>query len=147
MSLSEMPIGLALISCDTVIEDRRSGKKSLIGLFGQLNVRKLPYIHPSMSLFVSMTGGTGEHACEVLCSSAGQKNPVFSVKGKIKFDHPQQVIDMVFQLQSIRFPQADTYWIKVIVDEVPLMMRPLVVVQHQKPAAPGEAKEPPGEIK
>ncbi len=134
MSYSEMPIGLALISCDTVIEDRRSGKKSLIGLFGQLNVRKLPYVHPSLSLFVSMTGGTGEHACEVLCSSTSLDHPVFSVKGKIKFEHPQQVIDMVFQLQSIRFPLADTYWIKVIVDEVPLMMRPLSVVQHQKPA-------------
>ncbi len=145
MSYSEIPIGLALISCDTVIEDRRSGKKSLIGLFGQLNVRKLPYVHPSMSLLVSMTGGTGEHSCEVLCSNASLENPVFSVKGKIKFEHPQQVIDMVFQLQSIRFPLADTYWIKVVVDELPLMMRPLLVVQHQKPAAAtGGTEDLPG---
>jgi hypothetical protein len=145
MSYSEMPIGLALISCDTVIEDRRTNKKSLIGLFGQLNVRRFPYVHPSLSLFVSMTGGTGEHACEVLCSNDSLAKPLFSVKGKIKFDHPQQVIDMVFQLQAIRFPLADTYWIKVVVDEVPLMMRPLVVVQLQKPSEPaGGSKDLPG---
>lgn len=141
MSYSEMPIGLALISCDTVIEDRRTGKKSLIGLFGQLNVRKLPYLHPSLSLLVSLTGGTGEHACEVLCSNDSLKVPVFSVKGKIKFDHPQQVIDMVFQLQSVRFPLADTYWIKFIVDEMPLMLRPLTVTQRKPPATTPEGAD------
>jgi len=146
MSYSEMPIGLALICCDTVIEDRRTGKKSLIGLFGQLNVRRLPYVHPSLSLLVSLTGGTGEHACEVLCVNDNLDKPVFSVRGKIKFEHPQQVLDMIFQLQATRFPVAGTYWVKVIIDELPLMMRPLVVVQQQKPSAPAAAAdEPAGE--
>jgi len=130
VSFSEIPIGLALIPCDTVIEDRLTGKKSLIGIFGQFSVRKFPYIHPNMCMLVSLTGGSGERVCEVTCSDADSQNVLFNVKGKIKFEHPHQVLDMVFQLRAVRFPHADTYWIKVNIDDMPLMMRPLRVVQR-----------------
>ncbi|NMA43578.1 MAG: hypothetical protein GX946_09390 [Oligosphaeraceae bacterium] len=132
MSFSEIPIGLALIPCDTVIEDRLTGKKSLIGIFGQFSVRKFPYTHPNMCVLVSLTGGSGEHVCELTCSDAGSQKVIFNVKAKIKFKHPHQVLDMVFQLRATEFPCADTYWIKVNVDDMPLMMRPLLVVQRKE---------------
>ena len=124
-----MPIGLALISCDTIIEDKLSGKKSLIGIFGELNAEKFPCVHPSMFLMVSMTGGTGEYQCEVVVTDSSQEEKVFSARGKIKFDDPNQVMDMVLLLQNIRFPAPDIYWIKVSIDDIPLMMRPLILNQ------------------
>lgn len=132
MSLAEMPIGLALIACDTIIEDRRSGKKSLIGIFEQIGVKKLPFTLYSMSLLVSLTGGSSEHFCEVLCSNDSSSKPIFTVKGKLKFKHPTQVIDLVFKLSSLRFTTTGIYWIKVLVDEIPLMMRPLLVKEVTK---------------
>jgi len=140
-----MPIGLALLACDTIIEDRRSGKKSLIGLFGQLNVTRLPCVHASLSLLVSLSGGCGEYSCEVMCANDALENPIFSVKGKVKLENPQQVLDMVFQLRAVKFPLAGLYWLKVLVDDIPLMMRPLIVTlresSEEQPSAPnaGEA--------
>ncbi len=139
MPYTEIPTGLALITCDTIIEDRRSGKKSLIGLFGQLNVARLPFVHSTLSLLVSLTGGCGDYACEVLCVNDTLENPIFSVKGKIKLENPQQVLDMVFQLQAVKFPVAGLYWLKVLVDDIPVMMRPLNVTLQKS----GEGRPPP----
>lgn len=124
---SEIPIGLALIPCDTIIEDRLTGKKSLIGICGNMAVDKFPFLRHTMYLLISMTGGTGEYPCEVVLSSSLQNETIFSAKGKIKFENPNQVMDMVLVLKNVRFPSADIYWIKVSVDDVPLMMRPLTV--------------------
>lgn len=145
-SYSEMPIGIALIVCDTIIEDRLSNKKSLIGLFGQIHAMRLPCIAQSMCLLVSLTGGNGDYPCEIVCQHATIDAPVFSLRRTIRFDSPNQVLDLVFQLKSVRFPFPDQYWIKVLIDGIPIMMRPLVIVQNGSSAGPdggnGEPRQP-----
>jgi hypothetical protein len=152
---SELPIGLALLVCDTVIEDRRTLKKSLVGLFSQINVGKLPYVHPGLFLFVSLTGGTGEYPCEIVCEHVDSAEKVFALKCKVAFKTPYDVAELVFALRALRFTQAGRYWIKVLVEGMPLMMRPLVVTCRppapppgatdagQRPAAPPPPPSPP----
>ena len=67
MNNSELVMGLALILCDTIIEDSVTGKKSLIGLFSQIHAPKLPCIHQSMNILVSVTGGQGTYPCQIVC--------------------------------------------------------------------------------
>ena len=50
---------VALIICDDVIEDRRTGNKSLIGLFNGIGAGQLPAVHPRMYLVASVTSGSG----------------------------------------------------------------------------------------
>lgn len=89
MSRSEIPIGLALIPCDCIIEDKKTCKKSLIGIFGNINVNALPCPMPSTSILVSMTGGTGEYLCEIICDAPPPGNEqVFAMKGKFVLIHP-----------------------------------------------------------
>jgi hypothetical protein len=142
MSPSELPIGLALLVCDTVIEDRRTMKKSLIGLFSQINVNKLPHVHPALCLFISLTGGTGEYPCEVICEHMDNAEKVFALKCKVAFKTPYDVAELVFSLRSLRFQQPGRYWIKVVIDSMPLMMRPLQVSQRQAPPPPPTPSPP-----
>lgn len=135
---SELPVGLSLIVCDTIIEDKLTSKKSLIGLFGRINVRSLPVVHPSMSLLITLTGGNGTYPMEVQCTHAELDAPVFSVTCDVKCDSPMQVLELVFQLKNIRFPLPDYYWIKVLIDGVPIMMRPLQVVARPASETPSE---------
>lgn len=137
MSYSELPIGLALLVCDTVIEDRRSMKKSLIGLFSQINVPKLPYSHPGMYLFVALTGGSGDYPCELLCEHVESSEKVFALRCKVSFKTPYDVAELVFALRALRFTQPGRYWIKVMIDSMPLMMRPLVVNCRPPVVPPG----------
>ena len=65
--MNEIPMGLALLVCDNIIQDKQTNKRSLIGLFDRLYTKNLPCVHPSLSIFVSLTSGKGNYACEVVC--------------------------------------------------------------------------------
>ena len=138
MSNSEMAMGLALILCDTIIQDRETGKRSLIGLFSQIHSPKFPCTHPSMRILVSVTGGQGTYPCKIVCEHPDLDKPVINLDCPLKFQNPFQVLDMVFQLKSVHFPIPGKYEIKVIIDGVPELIRPLLVL-------PTPSKEPKDE--
>ena len=139
---SEVVMGLALILCDTIIEDCATGKKSLIGLFSQIHAPKLPCVHQSMNIFVSVTGGQGTYPCQIVCEHPQLDRPVFCLDCKIKFENPFQVVDMVFQMKAVRFTLPGKYELKVIIDGVPELIRPLIVsVRKNMEQKPSEQKE------
>ena len=139
---SELVMGLALILCDTIIEDCATGKKSLIGLFSQIHAPKLPCVHQSMNIFVSVTGGQGTYPCQIVCEHPQLDRPVFCLDCKIKFENPFQVVDMVFQMKAVRFTLPGKYELKVIIDGVPELIRPLIVsVRKNMEQPPPEKKE------
>ncbi len=138
MPLNELPIGLALLPCDMVIEDKRSSKKSLIGLFSQLHVPSLPYVHPFMYLYVSLTGGCSVCPCEMCCIHEETRKKVFSLKCQVTFKGPMEVSDMVFELRSIRFEDEGRYLLCAYADETLLMSRPLTVLLRRR--APEDGK-------
>ena len=132
-------MGLAFLLCDTIIEDRNTGKKSLIGLFSQIQAPKIPCIHQSMMLLVSLTSGQGRYPCEVVCEHPDLPRPVFHVECSLKFENPFQVVDLVYQLKAVRFPLPGKYWLKVNIDGVSVMMRPLMVLpKKQEDKKPNE---------
>ena len=55
------PIGLAIVICDQIIEDKLTHKKSLIGIFNQIATPTFPCRHPRMAVFVSLTEGRGAY--------------------------------------------------------------------------------------
>ena len=64
MSYNE-PICLSIVLCDQVIEDRRTNKKSYIGVFNDILVERLPAKHPCMYLVVSLTNCLGRREIEI----------------------------------------------------------------------------------
>lgn len=146
MTTLETPMGLALVVCDTIIEDKLTGKKTLVGLFDRVHSAHFPCVHPAMSVFVSMTGGRGEYPCEILCQHMDGATLAFSAKGKVALSDPRKAVDLVFRLQGVRFPIAGVYWIRFLVDSVPIMMRQLLVQQQESapPTPPTPPPEAPG---
>ncbi len=134
-------MGLALVLCDVIIEDKITGKKSLIGLFDRIHSRNFPCVHASMALFVSMTSGQGNYDCEVICRHVDEKNFAFKMKGRITMKDPTQVVDIIFRLNGVRFPIPGIYWIHFLVDGIPIMMRPLALEHAKTP--PGPPSNPP----
>lgn len=120
-------MGLALVVCDTIIEDKVTGKKTLVGLFDRIHTAKIPCVHPAMNVFVSLTGGRGQYPCEVVCRHTDNETVAFSARGNVTLRDPRQVVDLVFRLKGVRFPRADTYWLHFLADGIPIMMRPMFV--------------------
>ena len=127
MAPRETPMGLVLVACDMLIEDKTSSKKSLIGLFDRLYASAFPCTHPFMTVMVSLTSGRGDYPCELVCRHADSETVAFSAKGKVSFREPSQVLDLVFQLKGVRFPKPGTYWLHFLVDDMPVLMRPLFI--------------------
>jgi len=149
MSAAEMPMGLALVICDTIIEDKTTGKKSLIGIFDRIQATTFPCTHPAMSIFVSLTGGRGKYPCEIVCRHGDSSSAMaFSAKGNIAMRDPGQVVDLLFQVKGVHFPQPGTYWVHFMVDEMPIMLRPLFISKLEPPkekgaGGPAEGVPPP----
>lgn len=141
-SYVELPIGIGLIPCDTLIEDRLTGKKSLIGVIGAIRVTKFPCVYPAFHLLVSLTSGNGSYPCTLQLVSESKNEVIFSGNGTLKFNNPTQVVDLVFLLQRLHFNYPDTYWIKFLIDGEPLMTRPIRVDLLKPPA---EQTTPGGE--
>ena len=128
----EMPMGLALLVCDMVIQDRQTNKRSLIGLFDRLFANQFPCVHPQLSVFISLTSGRGTYQCEVRCRNSEDGTPAFSAKGPMTMNDPMQVVEMVFNMQGVRFTEPGHYWLECLVDEVPVMMRRITVTKPEK---------------
>lgn len=139
-SYSELPIGLALLPCDTIIEDRRTGKKSVIGIVGIIKSTKFPFEHSGMQLLVSLTGGHGGYPCRLELIREDTGAAVFSAPGKLRFSNPKQVVDVIFVLPKLTFSEPGVYLLKFWIDDVPLMMRPLQVIPFEPVS---RAAEPP----
>jgi len=132
MPTRETPLGLSLLMCDTIIEDKLTGKKTLVGLFDRVHARRFPCVHAFMCVFVSLTGARGRFPCEVVCRHQDSHTIAFSAKGEVIMRDPRQVVDLVFRLSGVTFPKPEMYWLNFVIDEVPMMMRPLFVVESSK---------------
>jgi hypothetical protein len=136
----EAPMGLALVVCDAIIEDKLTGKKTLVGLFDRVYALSFPCVHPAMAVFVSLTSARGRYPCEIVCRHADNATVAFAAKGNVSLEDPSQVVDLVFRLNGVRFPKPGTYWLHFLADEVPIMMRPMFVQARE---AKGQAQPPP----
>ncbi len=100
---------LAMIICDTVIEDVESGKKSLIGLFDHVHTSHLPSIVNELNVFLSLTDGHGVRSAELRCVDAATGEELFRTEGEVEFPDPLSVVDLHFRFQGCEFPDEGEY--------------------------------------
>ncbi|MBI3320569.1 MAG: hypothetical protein HYZ89_08335 [Candidatus Omnitrophica bacterium] len=121
------PTSLALIICDAVIDDRDTNKKTLVGLFSNIGTRKLPFRHPALHVFVSLTDGNGAYKARLECRHRDSDDRVFELKGDIKFDNPNQVVDINFALQGVVFSKVGIHNFDFYLDEQIIVSRKFTV--------------------
>lgn len=129
---NEMPMGLALVLCDSIIEDRHTGKKSLIGLFDRLAANNFPCSHPHLSILVSLTSGKGEYDCQIVCQNIETGEFAFRGEGKFQLQSPTQIVDIAFNFHGVRFPSPGIYNLQFLVDDFPVMTRRIFLETTEK---------------
>ena len=82
------PLALSFIICDTVLEDKVTNKKSIIGIFNCINSKVFPIKHPSLNVFVSLTGGHGEYQGSLICIKDDENKKILQIEGPLKFNTP-----------------------------------------------------------
>jgi hypothetical protein len=122
-----MPIALAMIICDTVIEDKLTNKKTLIGVFNRVNSPKAPCIHPCVNVFLSLTEGIGEYDCTLKCIEVSTEKSILDLKGKINFTDRKEIAELNFELRGIMFPNFGEYRFEFYSNNEPLISRRFLV--------------------
>lgn len=116
MSYSQ-PLCLGITLCDQVIEDKRTNKKSLIGVFNDILAASLPAKHPCMFLVISLTNCLGKIDTEVtICrdSEYGEDSkPLVGIRGQIEGRNPLDVLDLVVELRDMPLAEAGKYTIEM----------------------------------
>ncbi|GAB4455411.1 MAG: hypothetical protein OHK0029_11490 [Armatimonadaceae bacterium] len=122
----EKPICVALVICNEVIEDKRSGNKTLVGLFNGIMTPQLPATHPRMYLMASLTSGTGEWEFTfVITAPSGLE--VFRMKDTARFTDPLVGHDLVVELRNLPLEEAGVYFVDLLIGSTPIANRRFTV--------------------
>jgi hypothetical protein len=136
------PTGLAIVVCDQIIEDKFTGKKSLIGIFNNIGTQKFPCRHPQVCVFVSLTEGRGECAARLRIVHDETNKVVAEVDGKIVFPEIHTVVELNFNLVGLSFPEPGMYSIEFYCDDALILERRFNVTEIAPPPdLSGEADE------
>lgn len=126
-------IPLSMTICDMVIQDIKTKKKSLIGIFSQINAFKAPIQHSKLSVFMALTEGNGKYACELQCIRDDDSKLIMKAQGAIEFKDPNQVLELVFDLNGPAFPSFGHYRFEFLAEGESVISRKFNVVQVAPP--------------
>lgn len=132
----EKPICVALVVCNEVIEDKRSGNKTLVGLFNGILTSSLPAVHPCMYLMASLTSGTGEwaFAFRIMAPSGSE---VMRMQDTVRLADPLLAHDLVVEVRNLPLEEAGVYFVDLLLAGQPILSRRFTVqINHSIPAVP-----------
>jgi hypothetical protein len=138
------PVPLAMLICDTVIDDRKTGKKSVIGMFNSITTEKVPTSHPRLSIFVALTDGHGEYKAALRFICVEDNKVVAEMTGPVVFKDPRQVVEFNFELVGMPLTKFGAYQFDFMCNGNILISRRLTVSQMPQPQQGGEGKAGPG---
>ncbi len=114
MSEPPPPDVLALIVCDQIINDRLTGKHSLIGMFSRVHARAFPVSHPQICVFASLTDGRGKVDLTIRIVDVNDaRPPLVEGRGRVEFKDPRAVAHLALQFHGLTFPQPGSYRVQL----------------------------------
>ena len=126
---SSKPQILAWMSCDGVHIDPSTGKHYIMGTFSNIRVRRFPATHPKMFWFLTLTDvSVGAHSLKI-SFGLPLENPKTFVNRNFESKSPLTRINLINEIQNLRFDQEGDYSITVEVDDEPLLVTSLMVTE------------------
>jgi hypothetical protein len=129
------PIPLAMAICDTVIDDRLTGKKSLIGIFNNIAAMDFPCRHQALYVYCVLTEGIGQYEGSLKCSHLESGKSIMSMNGPIQFNNPLATVEFIFEIKNMTFEQEGTYLFELFCDNQSVISRKISVAKMVKKQA------------
>ncbi len=121
MSSSSVQI-LAFITCDGIHIDPLSGKHTILGVFSNLQAERFPVVHPRMIWFLTvMDVPVGSHHLSISIGLPTE-SPRTVVDRDFESRSPAQRINLINDIQNLRFKAPGDYTIMIEIDDEPLLV-------------------------
>ena len=121
------PIPLTMTICDTIIDDRLSGKKSLIGIFNNIAVVELPCQHQTLYVYCVLTEGIGQYDGALRCTHLESNKTIININGPINFPNPLATVEFIFDIKNMVLEQEGIYVFELLCDNQPIISRKIHV--------------------
>ena len=125
----------AMLICDKVITEVGTNKKSLIGIFENVNAYKFPCIHHFMSIYVKLTDARGLYrfSLELVDLEDGSVIGKGEMPKEIEIDSPLATRDLVFNLAALKFKHKGKYEFRIYANNEICGQKTFLVNQIAKP--------------
>jgi hypothetical protein len=128
---------LAWLTCDGVHIDPATGKHTILGIFSNIHARKLPFTHPYMVWFLTVSDvPTGKHQIRI-SMGLDPMNLQPLIEREFESKGPLQRINLINEVRNLTFPQAGEYSILIEVGDEPLLATNIHVAIPQSPPSQG----------
>lgn len=119
MGRSARPIVNAMLICDKVITEAQTNKKSLIGIFGNINTLKFPCVHNFLSVYIKFTDANGEYKFHLELIDLENNSVVgrSDIPKNITVKDPLATHDLVFNLVGLKFMHPGKYEFRIFANE------------------------------
>lgn len=115
----DKPVVKAILICDNIITEAVTNKKSLIGIFEQINARNFPTTHPLLGIYVKLTNAQGKYKFVLeLIDSEADKKIGFSEIPEIEVKDKLSVGELIFMLRGLTFGHAGSYEFRLLANGI-----------------------------
>jgi Family of unknown function (DUF6941) len=137
MSEPTVPTVLALLLCDQVIIDAQTNKKSLIGVFENLN----SFTYPTtikLAVYTRLRDAQGTYNFTVRVVSLKDESVVTNIElSGVKVTDPLHSVDLAFNMMGLQFRETGKYEFQLYANNVYLSR---VTMEARQVSLPGGAK-------
>ncbi len=111
--MAPKPSVKAILTCDYIIHEHLTNKKSLIGIFEDIHLLQFPATHPRIGVYVNLTDAHGKYVLEVrLITPDGQHiGPIKTPE--VEIDSPLRTCEFALQAQNVPFQKPGKYEVQI----------------------------------
>ena len=103
------PVVQSMEICDVIIHDQLTNKRSLIGIFHNINAHKFPCLHPQLCVYIALSDGRGEYEGLLRLKHLGNDETIAEMAGKFVCPNPLAVVELNFELRPLPLPHSGKY--------------------------------------
>ena len=126
-----------ILLCDQIIEDRLSGKKTIVGIFQEILAAKFPCVHSSMWIYAVISDAEGDYEFELrLCDGESLNVIGLSRTGTIRIANRLQRTEIQIRMDGLPLAKPGQYVFQILANNELVAEKPFYAreVQRAKPS-------------
>jgi len=127
------PIVKSFLIADAVIQDRLTGKWSIIGVFDRVMAPSFPVVHPTVALYLRMSDAQGKYRLRVEFRDASDRRVGLFEGIELEVKDPAQAIEVGLPTHMLPLEKPGKYQFQLFVNDDFSASAELTVVQLTVP--------------
>lgn len=133
MSSASVPSVMAMLICDQIINEQGTNKKSLMGVFQQVNAPGFPVMVPRMAVYVRLADVMENTVFKlrIVKLTGFDESLIAEAPLEIVIQDPTKPAELGFQMLNFVFPEAGKYEFQLYAEDIYLQRVTMDAVQIQ----------------